>query len=584
MKNYFKGLWRALKGKNQTRGYRDTVGMGDAYQDWVMSFISEDADLKNNQALLRDRSRSLFKENCYFRKYKEMLFANVFGEEGLRLRMKCKEESDRVVYAAEKSFLDAESERKAKLSAFVRRKMAAGEAIAASDLLFKIGYERASATVKAGALDLYACQLIENAYREWQEAEFCTMSGSMTYNQVRQIRLLSCVRDGDFFIRMVEVDPSVNKFGFSLQLINAEWCDHNLNVARLQNGNSIRMGVEMDQWGKRVAYHFIERNPSDWEFGTPGTSGYSRNHIRVDARDIIHYFRPEYADSTRGAPWIASIIKKARQLDGYEEAEVIAARTGACKMGFYESTTVPEGGIEEPPNPCKGPTEDLVPGSIRGLPFGVTFKEFNPSHPSQNFETFRKGSVRSISAGLPSADYNVLANDLENVNYSSGKLGRLDTNEVCRLLQRFDIDTAELPIFKRWLERVLSVRAIPLPLAKLKKYNKAHFSGRRWKDVEPMKETQAAILAIQNRLMSYTRWYDEQGWDLEEEWEAIAQEEGLAEELGIKLPGQVEQELAMAAAEADEGDDDEKKPKKKPAKKTGLNGHPRRESILSIEN
>jgi lambda family phage portal protein len=588
MKNYFRNVWRAFTGKMQQRSYRDVLGLGGAYQDWIMSFVSEDADLKNNNALLRERSRSLFKEDCYFRKYKEELFANVFGEEGIRLRMKCKEEADRVVYAPdEKSFLEVEAARLEKLRAFVIRKAGLGQAVTATDFLFRARYDRANATVKAGALDLYACRVIEEAYKEWQRAEFCTMTGKLNYNQVRQLRLLSCARDGDFFLRMIEVDPSENKFGFSLQLINAEWCDFNLNVATLENGNSIRMGVELNGWGKPVAYHFIKRTAWDWQFSTPGTAGQtSGHHQRIEAREIIHYVRLEAADSTRGAPWSASVIPKSRQLDKFEEAEVIAARVAACKMGFLESTVVPEGGIENPPNPCEAPTNDLKPGGAQGLPFGVTFKEWNPNHPTQNFDTFRRGMLRSWCAGLPGADYNVIANDLENINFSAGRLGRLDTNEMWKVLQRLDIDIAERPIFERWLERAMAVKAIKLPLAKFKKYNCPHFSGRRWAGVDPIKETQAAVLAITNRLMSYSRWYDDQGWDLEEEWETMAQEEMLADELGIKLPGQLEAELAMATAEAANADDeeDEPKPKKKPAAKKTLNGHPRREHILITEN
>src|SRR4051812_36030660 len=116
MKNYLKTVWRAITGKKEQRSYRDVLGLGGAYQDWIMSFASEDADLKNNNQLLRERSRSLFKEDCYFRKYKEELFANVFGEDGIRLRMKVKEEVDRVVYAPdEKGYLENEAKRLEKL-------------------------------------------------------------------------------------------------------------------------------------------------------------------------------------------------------------------------------------------------------------------------------------------------------------------------------------------------------------------------------------------------------------------------------------------------------------------------------------
>lgn len=556
---YLKNLWKALRGKTGERGYRQTVGTGSAYNDWMYSYLSEDADLKNNNALVRDRSRDLFKTDCYFRKYKEELFANVFGEEGIRLRMKVKEEIDRVVYAAdEKAIHEAKLNHQEKLGSFVARKTGIQRTG-----LFRHGYDRAKATIKAGAMDLYACRIIEERYKEWQRAEFCTMSGKLTYNQVRQIRLLSCARDGDFFLRMVR-GKKVNKFGFSLQLINSEWCDFNLNESKTARGTTIRMGVEMDEWGKPVAYHFIKRTAWDWQMSTPNvTGGAAQAHEVVPASDIIHYARLEYADSTRGAPWTAAVIAKSRQLDKFEEAEVIAARTAACKMGVVESDLVAEGGSFDSPDPCNNPQQwDAQPGSIQGMPWGMKMKPIDWQHPTQNFDQFRRGMLRSWCAGLPGADYNVIANDLENINFSAGRLGRLDTNEMWKLLQRFDIDVAERPIFEAWLEMAMMSGAIPLPLAKFEKFNKPLFSGRRWAGVDPIKETQAAVLAIQNKLMSYSQWYDDNGRDLEESWGEISEEEMLAEELGIELP----QPEGAQPETTDEEDPEEKDPEEKPAK------------------
>lgn len=574
MIGYLRNLWRAFKGQSVARSYRDVIGRGGAYSDWAFSHLGEDADLRNNAAALRDRSRSLFQENPHFQKYTEELWANVPGEDGIRLRMKVKETEDRTVYAAdEKAFLSEHVEKMERVREFANRKLKReGTSLLAAPQFLRHHWDRAKATVKAGDIDLYACTLIENAYKEWQRAEFCTMAGSLTYNEVRQIRILSCARDGDFFIRLIR-DPGVNKFGFSLQLINAEWCDYNLNVAKLENGNSIRMGVELNTWGKAVAYHFIERTAWDWQFSTPGmSSGMGARHMRIEAKDIIHYCRRKNSESTRGAPWSAAAILIARQLGKFEEAEVIAARVAASKMGFIKNTMQPEGGLTDPKDPCKSTIPwNMEPGSIQGLEYGQEFQPWDPNHPNQNYDQFRKGQLRTLCSALPGAEYSVMANDMENVNFSAGRLGRLDSNEMWKLLQRLDIDKAERPIFEAFLEMALAVRAIPLPLSKFAKFNKPHFTGRRWAGVDPIKETQAAVLAIQNRLMSYTRWYDEQGWDLEEEWMQMAEEEMLAEELGIELPKP--EGAQPPAEEKDDEDDEETPPKKEPKGRHGTNGH-----------
>jgi capsid protein len=85
----------------------------------------------------------------------------------------------------------------------------------------------------------------------------------------------------------------------------------------------------------------------------------------------------------------------------------------ACKLGFFTSTMVPEGGVPvgETPDPTKAGTIDSEPGSFEGLPWGIDFKDWNPTHPNGNFDLFRKGMLRAWCAGMPGANYNIIAND-----------------------------------------------------------------------------------------------------------------------------------------------------------------------------
>jgi capsid protein len=54
---------------------------------------------------------------------------------------------------------------------------------------------------------------------------------------------------------------------------------------------------------------------------------------------MIHAFLPERAMQTRGAPWMSPVIADLKMLNGYREAELVAARVGASKMGFFTSPT-----------------------------------------------------------------------------------------------------------------------------------------------------------------------------------------------------------------------------------------------------
>jgi len=588
------------------RGYREVSGIGSTNADWQVTSVSEDSDVWTNSYLLTSRMRDLARTNPTFQKYRDLLWANIFGAQGIMLSMQVTETEDRVVYAPDDASPAKKARIREELWALINherkinrlREWAAKRdgrepeqyrAFKLADALEKVGERsietvmRGMATVSVGAPDVYANLRIQAAWKEWQRAEFCDARGSRSYNTIRQLRLWSAVRDGGFFIRMVS-SKAVNKFGLTLQLINDEWCDRFLNTT-LPNGNVIRMGIEyaFTPWGigKVVAYYFIKRQPMDWQFSIPGAFNLTPGaiHERISADEIIHYVRNVDADGTRPAPWAASVIPKARQLDQYELAEVVAAREQACNTGFYYSDVLPEGGLAQHlPDPTTGMSfEKMGPGDKRGLKWGVKYQQNQALHPNGNAENFRKMMMRSQSAGMPGADYSRLANDYEAINFSAGRLQMLDTTGVYEIIQQNDIDTAEKPINERWLENALIFGAIPLPYAKLQKYQgKQVFQGQRWPGVDEVKEATASALRVANHQSTDTIENARRGQVFSEILVQRAQEIMAAEEVGIDLTKTVQSGAPAVAPTVDETEPEDKKPAAKTnAKKSKLAKGPR---------
>lgn len=547
--------------KTAQRSYNNVIAVGGQNDDWTLSSLSTDSDVWQNIFSLRARTRDLSRTNGYYTKYREEMWANVFGEKGIALRMKVKETEDRVVNTPdEKWALLLAQRRMEKVLAWAAAK--SGQRLvkqlkAKRDAMRAL--EKGKATIQVGELDVYANQLIEARWREWQRAEFCDVRGRRDYNALRFLRLWSAARDGDFFIRTIQ-DPKANRFGFSLQLVNAEWCDYFFNTT-LANGNEVRMGIEYQRttWGieKPVAFYFIRRQPNDWQFSIPGAFNFSSGalHDRVEADEIIHYARYDDADSTRPAPWGASTIPKARQLDQYELSEVTAARAAACKTGWLYSDMNPDGGIAGNPDPMNIKTDSIrvEAGGLYGLPWGVKIQESDPKHPTGNFDNFRKGMLRSWCAGMPGANYNIIANDAEGVSYSTGRIFSLDDRELWKLIQRFDIEVAERPIFEKWLNMSLVTGAIPLPAAKFTKFNKPFFQGRRWTWVDPIKDAKADLQQLLLGITSRSRLCDENGADFDDILFELAEEEMLIDELGLNAISL--ESLAGGAANADSKDE-----------------------------
>jgi len=171
---------------------------------------------------------------------------------------------------------------------------------------------------------------------------------------------------------------------------------------------------------------------------------------------------------------------------------------------------------------------EVSPGQFETLPTGVGFQEFDPQHPTQAFPFFVKACLRGIASGL-GVSYNTLANDLEGVNFSSIRAGVLDEREEYKAIQGWLIEQFCEPVFEAWLDWQLGVfLTLPLPLAKFDKFNSPDWKPRRWPWVDPLKDVQANVIAVENGFRSRRSIIAEGGGDVEDTFEEIAADNELA--------------------------------------------------------
>lgn len=390
----------------------------------------------------------------------------------------------------------------------------------------------------SGALDEVANSRIEAAWKNWGKVGNCEVSGKHSFCDFQRLVLRSIARDGDVIIRLIR-EPS----GLKLQVLESDLLDDSCN-GRTDEGNEIRFGVELDSFRRPVAYHLLGNHPGDSQF-----SADFKTRVRVPANEILHPFRTERPNQSRGVPWLVSSMARLKMLDGYAEAELIAARTGAAKMGFFTKAT-PDGWNGEVDDDGNLPV-DASPGTIEELPAGVDFKSWDSNHPNSGYGDFVKSCLRGVATSL-GISYNSLSNDLEGVNYSSIRAGLLEEREVWKAIQRFMIEHVLEPIFESWLEIELLSGRLGLPFDKFWKFNAPEFRGRRWAWVDPKKDMEAAVLAMDNRITSLRDVIADGGGDVHEVLAKIKQDKDLADSLGLKLKAEID-----TPGEDDESEEDE---------------------------
>jgi lambda family phage portal protein len=399
-----------------------------------------------------------------------------------------------------------------------------------------------------GSLDLAANQLIEKSWKEWQEIGNCTTNGRLSFLDCQKIFIESLCRDGEVLIRKIKAPDS--PFGFQLQFLEADHLDENKNDT-LKSGNKIKMGVEVDKYDKPVAYWLFKDHPYDRTYAS------MTEHIRVPADQIIHAYLPARAEQTRGVSLVATAMANVKMLNGYLEAEIVAARVGASKQGFFISPDgdgyVGDGEFEDTFNP----TMNAQAGVFEQLPAGMDFKAFDPTHPTSAFDSFTTSVLRSIASGL-NISYHSLSNDLTSVNYSSIRQGALEDRSMYQIYQQFVIEHFVNPVFQSWLEMSISTGYINLPIAKFDKFAKSvNYIPRSFAWIDPLKEMQANVIGLQNGTLTYSDISASYGRDVEELFEQHQKEIELAKQYDIEIAYQPFGQKLPVEAKIQGGDDDD---------------------------
>jgi lambda family phage portal protein len=444
---------------------------------WTTENVSLNADLYRNLDKIRARSNDLSRNNPYAKRYLQMVVANVIGGDGVRLQCRI--------------------------------------------------YDNPSEP------DTFANAAVELTWDKWGKKGICDVTGRLSWRDIEAQVTENVARDGEALLRKIRGKSSGNSFGYSLQILDINRLDTHLMRAPEKGYGRVIMGVEVDDFYRPTHYWLREKNPAEM-YLTGGST--STAHLRIPANEIIHLFKQEYPEQVRGLPWMHAGMTLLNHLSAYQEAAVIAARVGAAKMGFFTTPEGTTGALQDGEDAEGIAYTEADPGAFGVLPEGVNFESFNPDYPHQMFGEFVKACLRGVGASWNVA-YHSLGNDLEGVNFSSIRSGTLEERDQWMSTQQWLIDSLHEQVYADWLQSALAFGQVllpngsALPLSNYDKFSQHTWQPRRWQWVDPYKDMQASVLAIQQRLKSPQQVCAELGMDYEDVLVQIKS----AEELGLKI-------------------------------------------------
>lgn len=182
-----------------------------------------------------------------------------------------------------------------------------------------------------GGLDQLANDAIERAWRQWGKRQHCDIAGRLSWSELEKLMITTAAKDGEFLVVILEGDDA-GEWGFALQVMDPQYLPVDYDRDRMPDGHYIRHGIEMNQYGRPVAYHLQSH-----ENNTKAYVWNAKSYQRIPAENVIHGYVADFIGQYRGMPWMASALWRMKNLNEFENAALVNARTSANKLGFFET-------------------------------------------------------------------------------------------------------------------------------------------------------------------------------------------------------------------------------------------------------
>lgn len=392
-------------------------------------------------------------------------------------------------------------------------------------------------------------------YRWATDARRCDIEGRKTFVEGQGMTIEEWFTAGES-LTILHYDP-VN--GLRFQICEPEQLADDAMVSP-ENGNEVRGGIEVDEYGRPVAYWmYPKRHPLE---------SFRDEPVRIDASRVIHFFRQERPRQTRGLTRLCAALRDMHHLRMFEEFHMVRARMEACVgaavrrasqdlSGEIPGLRVPDGddGLDANSN------RELAfePGMVwdLGRDGEVTFHDIKS--PGSVYAPFVDHKVKHIAAAC-GLDYPTVTRDFSKANYSSQREAHLERDRETDPLQLHLRDTWCKPIRNAWINYAVLEGRIAEPAdfwfpERQEDYYEADWQPPPKPWIDPSKEVAAAKMALELKLTTLQEICNQQGKDWRGILRQVAEEKGFAGEFDLLLSHLSESPTASPSEPRPEYDD-----------------------------
>jgi lambda family phage portal protein len=300
---------------------------------------------------------------------------------------------------------------------------------------------------------------VDALFKEFVET--CDAAGQLDFYGLQTLAVRGMIDGGETLIRRRwRRGDDVLPVPVQFQVMEGDHLDHTKTNA-FESGARIVQGVEFNAIGQRSAYWMFRDHPGD-SFPSFRDGLVSR---AVPASEVAHLYLKERTQ-TRGVPWGHAVLQALRDLDDYEDAEIMRKKIESCTVAVVVGQTPEEldDGTAITPQVTDQNgvrVERFEPGLILRTT-GATDVKFNSPNGPGGFPQYVKVGLHRIAAGydLP---YSLLSGDLADVNFTSSRVGLVEFRRLATQRQHHCIaPMACQPMWDWFVEAAQLVGKLPM--------------------------------------------------------------------------------------------------------------------------
>jgi lambda family phage portal protein len=411
----------------------------------------------------------------------------------------------------------------------------------------------ASASVGTGIGVQFEDERLQPLWRDWICA--CDAEGQHVFGVQQRLIARAVPESGEVLARMIRRRAPKRKDSVPLQIqiLEPDHLDGSRDFYSTDGGGWTSMGIEYDADGYRVAYWLFPVHPG--ESGIPQLRRKGLVSQRVPADQIVHFYEAWRPGQTRGVPWFAPSTITLRDLDEYEEAELVRKKIEACNVGVVHQMQGAAGPPIAPTKPVVGKDgtvqrlESFAPGMFFYLGHGEDVK-FNDPKIAGGYSEYIRTRLHAVAAGI-GVTYQQLTGDLTQTSYSSGRQGKLEFEALIDEYRWLTIIPGLNRVVQRWIDMVELAGLVDEA-----KSRQVEYQPPRFPSIDPLKDAMAQLIDVRSGFETWDDAVASRGYDPEQQIERIRRWNELLDAAQITLDSDPRKMTRAGVGQIDLGDDE----------------------------